>query len=176
MVSILWTHLAAFRIASAPALGQHTMELYVHDSVLLWGFRVAVLPKESVLSDLHTGHQRTVKTQQVARSFIWWPSIDSAVEIRCSLCQRCARTLSNPSKAQPHPRKWPSQLWERIHIDIAGPFMGSMWLIIADTDSKRPKVFQMSSTTSRKLWLPSVKSFPGLVFIELVSDNGPVRS
>ena len=147
-----------------------------HDGDLLRGLRVVIPPKfrEAVLKELHTGHQCIVKTKQVARSFVWWPCIDSAIERLICSCQGCAKTQSNPSKAQLHPCEWPSQPWERIHTDFDGPFMNSMWLIIVDAHSKWPEVLRMSSTTSSKLisTLSEVFSRFGLP-IELVSDNGP---
>ena len=152
------------------------LELKSHGGVLLWGLRVVIPSKfrEAVLSELHTGHQGIVKTKQLARSFVWWPGIDSAIERLICSCQGCAKTQSNPSNAQLHPWKWPSQPWERIHIDFAGPFMDSMWLIIVDVHSKWPEVLRMSSTTSSKLisTLSEVFSRFGLP-IELVSDNEP---
>jgi hypothetical protein len=30
------------------------------------------------------------------------------------------------------PWDWPSQLWERIPVDFAGPFLGSMFIIVVD--------------------------------------------
>ena len=44
----------------------------------------------------------------------------------------------------------PSQAWERVHIDFAGPFKGIMWMIIVDAFSKWPEVIQMTTTTAEK--------------------------
>ena len=127
-----------------------------------------------MLSELHTGHQGIVKTKQLARSFVWWPGIDSAIERLTCSCQGRAKTRSNPSKAQLHPWEWPSQPWERIHIDSAGPVIDSMWLIIVDAHSKWPEVLRMSSTTSTKLSSTLSEVFSRFDLpIELVSDNGP---
>ena len=46
------------------------------------------------------------------------------------------------------PWDWPSQPWERIPVDFAGPFLGSMFIIVVDAMSKWPEVIQISKTTS----------------------------
>jgi hypothetical protein len=35
-----------------------------------------------------------------------------------------------------HPWDYPDKPWQRIYVDFAGPFWGSMFLIIIDTLSK----------------------------------------
>ena len=38
--------------------------------------------------------------------------------------------------------------WERVHIEYAGPFMGSMFLVVVDACSKWPEIFMMKGTTT----------------------------
>jgi hypothetical protein len=35
-----------------------------------------------------------------------------------------------PQVAPLHPWEWPSAPWERVHVDFAGPFMDSMFLVL----------------------------------------------
>ena len=28
---------------------------------------------------------------------------------------------------------WPTKLWQRLHLDFAGPFQGRMYLLVSDT-------------------------------------------
>ena len=70
--------------------------------------------------------------------------------------------------------EWPAHPWQRIHIDFAGPFLSSMWLIVVDAKTKWPEVVKMSLTTSKK----TIEHFRMLfahhrVPEQLVSDNGP---
>ena len=151
-------------------------ELTTHDGVLLWGMRVIVPStlRKKILSELHSGHQGIVRTKQLARSYVWWPSLNADIEQLCKSCQGCSRTLPNPQKVSLHPWEWPSQPWERIHIDFAGPFLGSMWLLIVDAHSKWPEVVKMSQTTSTRVLAVLLDQFArfGLP-VEVVSDNGP---
>ena len=68
----------------------------------------------------------------------------------------------------------PEKPWKRLHVDFAGPFCGSMWLILVDAQSKWPEVIQMTSTTASRTVdvLRSLFSRFGIPH-QLVSDNGP---
>lgn len=152
------------------------LELITHEGILLWGMRVIIPPtfRESVLSELHSGHSGIVRTKQLACSYVWWPSLDSAIEYLCRACEGCAESLPNPPKVHLHPWEWPTQPWQRIHIDFAGPFMNSMWLILIDAHSKWPEVIRMSSTQSSKVVAVLSEVFARFgIPAELVSDNGP---
>ena len=43
---------------------------------------------------------------------------------------------------------WPEKPWQRVHLDFAGPFQGSM---AVDAHSKWPEVYSMSSTSALKI-------------------------
>ncbi|UYV82662.1 K02A2.6-like [Cordylochernes scorpioides] len=36
---------------------------------------------------------------------------------------------------------WPEKPWHRLHLDLAGPFMGRMFLVLVDAYSKRIEIF-----------------------------------
>ena len=52
-----------------------------------------------------------------------------------------------PTEAPLHPWEWATTPWQRIHIDYAGPFQNSMFLVVVDAHSMRPEVIPVSSTT-----------------------------
>ena len=89
-------------------------------------------------------------------------------------CDDCQRNSRNPARAPLHSWEQPEKSWKRLHIDFAGPFCGSMWLILVDAQSKWPEVIQMKSTTASKTVevLRSLFSRFGIPH-QLVSDNGP---
>ena len=70
----------------------------------------------------------------------------------------------------------PARPWQRVHVDFAGPFLGSMLLLLVDARSKWPEVFPMESTTATKTveCVRTIFARNGLPeHVQLVSDNGP---
>ncbi|XP_056144392.1 uncharacterized protein K02A2.6-like [Lampris incognitus] len=151
-------------------------DLTIQQGCLVWGTRVVLPPKlrPRVLNELHTAHPGVVRMKSLARSYVWWPGIDSQIELQAKSCHSCQRIQREPSLAPLHPWMWPSSPWERIHVDFADPFEGHMYLVVVDAHSKWPEVQIMDSTTASKTItvLRGLFSRHGLPQI-LVSDNGP---
>ncbi|XP_069114424.1 uncharacterized protein [Argopecten irradians] len=127
-------------------------ELTTHQGCLLWGIRVIIPLKlpSGILSELHQGHIGVVKMKAVARSYMWWPGIDHDIEHMCKSCVGCQEVKGAPPSAPISPWEWPSRPWQRIHIDFAGPFLDSMFLIAVDAHSKWPEVVPMRTTSSER--------------------------
>ncbi|KAL7842622.1 hypothetical protein SRHO_G00243110 [Serrasalmus rhombeus] len=155
---------------------QRRHELTVQHGCLMWGLRVIVPPKlrPRVLTELHSAHIGVVRMKSLARSYVWWPGIDSQIEHQAKSCDSCQRVQKDPGLAPLHPWMWPSSPWERIHVDFAGPFEGHMYLVVVDAHSKWPEIHIMDSTTSSKTIqvLRELFSRYGIPH-SLVSDNGP---
>lgn len=86
-------------------------------------------------------------------------------------CSACVSVKSTPPRCTLHPWEWPTKAWSRIHVDFAGP---KTYLVVVDSYSKWPEVFEMSTTTTTKTisvlnHLFSRYGYPN----QLVSDNGP---
>ena len=151
-------------------------ELTVEGNCLLWGARVVVPTKlqQRILADLHRDHGGVVRMKAVARSYMWWPGMDSDLEKLAKSCAACQSVKSAPSAAPLHPWLWPDQPWQRIHIDYAGPFRGKMFLLLIDVHSKWPEIFEMASSTSESTIAMLRRVFAAYGLPEhLVSDNGP---
>ena len=150
-------------------------EISVSDHILLWGSRVIVPPKarERVLEVLHSTHPGVSRMKSLARSYVWWPSMDSDIEQRVRNCQACQQHLNAPAKAPLHPWEWPERAWSRVHVDYAGPLDGLMFLIVIDAYSKWMEVVPVKSATSQVTIdkLRSIFVTHGLPEM-LVSDNG----
>ncbi len=151
-------------------------ELSIHQGCVMWGIRV-VIPKKlqpQILSELHSGHQGVVRMKSLARSYTWWPGIDLDIEHLSRKCSGCQMIQNMPPAVPLHPWDWPERPWQRIHIDFAGPFMESMFLVIVDAHSKWPEVIRMKSTTAERT-VEVVRSVFARYGVpeQLVTDNGP---
>ncbi|CAL9690514.1 unnamed protein product [Knipowitschia caucasica] len=166
----------AHGIPSFPEFSARRDQLSVCQGTLMCGSRVVVPQKlrTKVLDSLHEGHLGTVKMKNLARSYVWWPGLDKQIEDITKTCTGCQSTQNAPPQAPVHPWEWPSSPWLRVHIDFAGPFLNSMFLIAVDAHSKWPEVVPMKSTTSEKTIsvLRNIFSRNGLPE-QIVSDNGP---
>jgi len=129
-------------------------ELSVECGCLLWGSRVVVLPKlqKYVLGELHVSHPGMVRTKSLATKHIWWPNLERDLEEMVQECPACQANHQKPTTAPLHPWSWPTAIWQCIHIDFAGPFLGHMFLLVIDAHSSYRwlEMYVMSSTTSIK--------------------------
>lgn len=143
---------------------------------MLWGTRVVIPAKlrEKLLSELHRDHPGICKMKGMARSYFWWPGLDHSIENLAKSCLECQAVKNTPAVAPLHPWVWPSRVFQRVHVDFAGPFQGVMFFVAVDAYSKWPEVFIMQSTTVTKTIdvLRQMFSAYGLPD-QIVSDNGP---
>ncbi len=140
----------------------------VEEGCLLWGICVCVPTKlqGKLLEELHRDHPGISRMKLVARSYLWWPGIDKEIENLARSCESCLAVKHKPPVAPLHPWEWPQRPWQRVHVDFAGPFQGSMFLVCVDAHSKWPEVH---ITTTTKTLIFSAYGLPE----QLVSDNGP---
>ena len=158
------------------AFYQRRDELTVECGVIMWGYRV-VVPKslqEFILRDLHVSHMGIVKMKGVARTYVYWPGIDSDIERLVNSCSSCLLERPSPAKAELHVWHYPSKPWERLHVDYLGPFKGKMYLIIVDAHSKWLEVFETASTSAH-LAIENLRSLFARFGLPsaIHSDNGP---
>jgi len=126
------------------------LELATEDGCLLWGNRVVVPPqgRNDILQELHEAHPGVVRMKLLARSYLWWPSINQDIEDKVRHCQQCQLNQKAPEAVTMHPWEYPKRPWSRVHVDYAGPFWGKMFLIIVDAYSKWIDVHPTDVATS----------------------------
>ena len=150
-------------------------ELSVLEGCVLWGARVVVPPKarEAVLAELHEGHPGMTRMKQLARMYVWWPGIQTAIERCINACTSCQMLQPTPPAAPLQPWKWPTRPWARLHLDFAGPLFGKMFLVLIDAHSKWIEVFPTTGSTSAVVidHLRTIFAQFGLPET-LVTDNG----
>lgn len=155
---------------------KHKLELSVLDGFLLWGSRVIVPPagRAQVMEEPHDAHPGVSRMKSLARSFVWWPGMDRALEDQVKACSQCQSNQKMPAPAPLHPWQWPGHPWSRLHIDFAGPFMGKMFLVMVDAHSKGLEAHIMSNitapvTTETLRGIFALHGLPDMI----VTDNGP---
>lgn len=111
----------------------------------------------------------------LARSYVWWPGIDSEIVELIANCNICIQERKAPAKGPLTTWPWPDKFWSRIHSDFLGLFQGHMFLLFLDAHSKWPEVIDMNTNTQ----VPKVMSVLKKLFVRfgllrhLVTDNGP---
>ncbi|XP_032090813.1 uncharacterized protein K02A2.6-like, partial [Thamnophis elegans] len=151
-------------------------ELSLHGGCIVWGDRV-VIPtalRPQVLSLLHKDHPGIARMKALARSYVWWPLLDSEIAAYVGRCTPCQQSRPNPPAGPAREWEAPRGPWSRLHLDFAGPFHGQNFLIVVDAYSRCVELVLMGSTTAestvralRRLF--ATHGLPDLV----VSDNGP---
>ncbi|KFD44897.1 hypothetical protein M513_11926 [Trichuris suis] len=102
-------------------------ESSVHDGCVLRSPQRIMVPealRHALVSVPHESHQGTVRTKARLRELFWWPKMDLLVEQYIKSCQVC-RVLDKTAAAQQAPLQpvhYPNAAWEKIGIDIVGPF------------------------------------------------------
>lgn len=129
--------------------------------------------QQRVLKQLHNGHQGIERTKAVARSVVYWANIDDDIENMVRRCSICASTARSSPHHQPQP--WPraDDPWKRIHLDYAGPLEGVYYLVVVDSYSKWPEIFQTKQTTAAVTVRFLQETFARFGVPEtIVTDNG----
>ena len=151
-------------------------ELSVENNCLLWGARVIIPPpgRQSIANLLHETHPGISRIKGLARSYVWWPSMDKTLEELVQKCEQCQLHQKSPAKAPLHPWEWPERPWSRVHVDFAGPFIGHQFLLLVDAHSKWLEVHKVPSTSSLSAMnkLRYIFATHGIPEV-MVSDNGP---
>ncbi|XP_016520882.1 uncharacterized protein K02A2.6-like [Poecilia formosa] len=149
-------------------------ELSTEMGCVLWGTRVIIPSKmrKAVLNEIHSGHQGIVKSKALARKYVWWPNLDHDLEQVCKTCETCQMDQKMPQHVPLHPWEFPGESWKRLHIDFAGPFLDSMFMIVVDSYSKWLEVFRMPHITSQATVTKLKRLFASYGLPEqIVTDN-----
>ncbi|XP_044764458.1 uncharacterized protein K02A2.6-like [Coccinella septempunctata] len=149
-------------------------EFAISDNCLFWNHRIVVPTKlrQDFLGNLHLSHLGIVKMKSIARSHFWWPNLDKDIERLVKKCIGCSSNSNNPPKVPLAGWKWPTEVWQRLHIDFLGPIKNKHYLIVLDAHSKWLEVFESASTSTQMTVKFLRQSFARFGLPEtIVSDN-----
>ena len=124
---------------------QRKEELSVELGCVLWGMRVvvpSVCPERAPYwPSWNCSHEVIVQNSHVVAGCRQRHRADGTQLCIMSSYTKCSCC---------YPWSWPDQPWKRIHIDFAGLFQGSMFLVVVDSHSKWLEVIPMTSTATEK--------------------------
>ncbi|KAL7070427.1 hypothetical protein ACQ4LE_010332 [Meloidogyne hapla] len=152
-------------------------QLSIVENCVLYGHRTIIPPtlQQSVLKAMHLAHPGISKMKAIAMEHVYWPGINLEIERLVRSCEDCQNAAKVSTKVPLCTWPVPKQVFERVHIDFAGPCSdGFTYLIIVDAYSKWPEVYRMQNTSSKETirTLQLLANRLGLPK-EIVSDNGP---
>ncbi|UYV69441.1 K02A2.6-like [Cordylochernes scorpioides] len=131
-------------------------ELSLEFGCLQWRERVVIPQKlRSLISnDLREMHMGIVKIKMIAKRYF--------LVVRIGMPPA---TISEWT--------WPEKQWHRLHLDLAGPFMGRMFLVLVDAYSKWIEIFILKDITRKTILSHLGEIFARFVLPEfLVTNNG----
>ncbi|KAL3069506.1 hypothetical protein niasHT_033892 [Heterodera trifolii] len=150
--------------------GRHNFSLIT--GCLVFNGRSVIPPslRSRTLKALHLAHPGIVRMKNLARSFVYWPSMDTDIETIVRGCSQCQQAAKQSPKQPLQPWPTTTSVFERIHIDLAGPCSdGNIYLVIIDTFSKWPEVFFSVKHRPR----PSLTNFNGYLIV--LSNRSPAE-
>ncbi|KAL4100684.1 hypothetical protein QTP88_020718 [Uroleucon formosanum] len=131
--------------------------------------------RQQVLNILHKNHPGIVQLKMLARSYVWWPNIDSYIEKYIKCCSQCQFNQNDKSKNDKIFVPWPKleKPWQRIHIDFLDVNKIKL-LILVDSGSKWIECWALNNTTATMIIRVLSRCFCTFGSPEiLVCDNGP---
>lgn len=146
-----------------------------YEKCIMFNSRIVIPERlqKRILIQLHKGHPGRERMKSLARSYVYWPNIDVDVENFVKGCENCVTALKMPVKTSLSSWRMSTKPFERVHLDFAGPVQGEMFLLIVDSYTKWPEIFQMKSVTASATIAKLREVFARFGSPELlVTDNG----
>jgi hypothetical protein len=146
----------------------------VVDDLLMYDTRI-VIPRElraEMMNRLHEGHQGITKCRALARTCMWWPTLNAQIEDTVKTCTVCAK--HRPEPVSPLlPSSTPDRPWSRLGMDLF-ELDTKTYLLVVDYLSRWIEIRQLRALTSNAVVsaikdIFSIHGIPDLV----ISDNGP---
>ena len=150
-------------------------ELLIEEGLLMKGNCICI-PLELYdrsLHELHEMHLGIEKMQHRARATLYWPGIDMDIVEYEKRCKTCTQHKATQHIEPMLPRDVPEAPWQDLAADFFN-FKGKEYLVIADTFSKYPFAFRMTTKTADTV----IQKFTQLFSQygnpkSLTTDNGP---
>ena len=77
--------------------------------------------RQRLLKELRVNHLGMSRMNALARSYLWWPNLDSDIKQMARNCDQCKLAAPNPPASPAHPWLVPHNVLERIHVRRSCP-------------------------------------------------------
>lgn len=153
-------------------------DLYCENGLIFFNERIIIpeILRNEMLDLLHNGHFGIEKTKSRARSLIYWPGIDDAIENKVTKCATCQKFRSSNIKEPLMPHEIPDYPFQKIGLDIM-EFAKKDYLVLCDYYSKFLDIIPLKNKTAAEVIhrLKDVFSIHGLPK-KIIADNMPFNS
>ena len=124
-------------------------QLTVEDGLIVFGCRLLIpcTMRHSLLIQLHSAHQGSVRTKQRARQVIYWPGIDQDIDNVILQCKQCQETLPSQPREPLLAKPRPTRPFQEIAIDFC-TYGGQQFLVIVDCHTDWPEIIHMGKNTT----------------------------
>jgi hypothetical protein len=157
---------------------RHELSVVSTGDTILRDHRIVIprVLRQQVIDIAHEGHQGIVKTKQLLRTKVWFPSIDAMVENTVSQCMPCQTTTVDKSREPLQMSKLPDGPWLEVSVDFADLPTGEHLLVVYDDYSRYPEVEIVTSTSARAV-IPKLDKIFSAFGVSMVvrTDNGPIQ-
>ena len=145
------------------------------DGLMFKGLKL-IFPKElrnEMLEKIHSSHLGMVKCKSRAREVLFWPSMNSDIEVKVSRCAICALNQPQNPEEPLIPTEIPDRPWSKIGVDLF-EFKGQHYLMSVDYFSKWPEINKLDNVSSKNViqYMKGQFSRSGIPD-SVMSDNRP---
>ena len=153
-------------------------EISCYEGLMFKGDRIIVPHslRPEILQRIHAAHLGIEKCRARARSAVFWPGINSAIDDLVSKCSTCQQHQRSNQREPLIPQEVPERPWATVAADIFY-YKGRDYLLVVDYFSKYPEVARLSSKNSEAVIMAMKDMFARHGIPErLIADNMPFNS
>ncbi len=153
-------------------------EISCYEGFMFKGDRI-IIPhslRPEILQRIHAAHLGIEKCRARARSAVFWPGINGAIDELISKCSTCQQYQRSNQREPLIPQQVPERPWATVAADIFY-YKGRDYPLVVDYFSKYPEVARLTSKNSEAVILAMKDMFARYGIPErLIADNMPFNS
>lgn len=157
---------------------KHRNDLILDNDLIFLNERVIVPTRlrENILTQLHASHLGIEKTKKRARTIVYWPGIDEAIETTITKCAVCQKKRPKNAKEPMISHDVPELPYQKLAIDICD-YGAKSYLVVSDYYSKFLDILPLNNKTAGQCITKLKVCFATHgIPVEIIADNVPFDS